>query len=184
LDIIINSSRVKLRSKVLSDAHEDYKWQTDPELVRLDAASLLNISFTQYLSEYSFEFRYPTIDRKEFAVETLDGTRIGNCVYYDINTVKGEAQLGVLIGERDYWDIGYGTDTVNALISHIFLETNLHRIFLKTLDWNTRAQNCFRKCGFKEYGYLEKNGNHFILMEINKEIWQEMQEEHKKESNV
>ncbi len=174
-DSMITGSKIKLRNRKLADARDEYMWRTDPELARLDATSLLTISLPQYQSAYAGELCYPTSTKREFAIETLDGKHIGNCIYYDINESKGEAELGIIIGNRDYQDKGYGTDAVTTLVNHIFRQTNLKRIYLKTLDWNTRAQKCFKKCGFTEYGHLARDGFSFLLMEIYHKQWQERQ---------
>ena len=167
----IVGNKVKLREKRLSDARDDYVWQSDPELARLDAAPILNVSFPVYLLDYSDQLHDPGINRYPFAVETVDGKHIGNCTCYDFNEDKGEAQLGIIIGDRDYWDKGYGTDAVSTIVNYIFLNTNLKRIYLKTLDWNLRAQNCFQNCGFTPCGQLKRDGNIFVLMELRREHW-------------
>ena len=170
---MIVGSKVKLRDKKLSDARNDYKWQTNPELVRLDAVPLLTTSFPQYLLDYTSALRYPTSTRHTFAIETFDGKHIGNCVYYNVNETKSEAELGIMLGACDYWDRGYGADAVATLVNHIFQQTNLKRIYLKTLDWNQRAQKCFQKCGFASCGYLAKDGYNFVLMELHRKQWAE-----------
>jgi RimJ/RimL family protein N-acetyltransferase len=162
------SNKVRLREKRLADAAVDYAWKTDPELVRLDAAPLLGISFQHYLAEHIRELRHPSPNRERFAIETLDGKHIGNCTYYGIDKVKGEAELGIMIGDRTYWGKGYGASAVNALVSHIFQHTKLNRLYLKTLVSNTRAQKCFEKCGFTPYGHLNYDGYSFVLMELHR----------------
>ena len=169
---MITGNKIRLRNKRLADARNDYIWQTDPELARLDDAPLLNTTFTQYLSDYASELRYPSSIRHHFAIETLEGKHIGNCVYYDIDETKGEAQLGIVIGDRDYWDKNYGADAVATLVNYIFRQTSLRRIYLKTLDWNGRSQKCFKKCGFTPYGHLARDGCSFVLMEIYREQWE------------
>jgi len=172
--MIIIDGKIKLRGKRLSDARNDYLWQTDPELAELDATSLLTISFQQYLLDYTNELsRYSNPTRHLFAVETLDGKHIGNCVYYNINKAKGEAEVGVVIGDRNYWDEGYGTDAMAALVKHVFLKTNLKCLYLKTLDSNKRAQKCFKKCSFVPYGHMSRDGYNFVLMELSRERWEE-----------
>jgi len=161
-------NNVRLREKRLADAAADYAWQTDPELAELDAAPLSTISFQQYLSEYARELRHPSPTRKRFAIETLDGKHIGNCTYYGIDKAKGEAELGIIIGDRTYWGKGYGTSAVTTLINYIFQHTKLNRIYLKTLVSNTRAQRCFAKCGFTQYGHLNYDGYDFVLMELHR----------------
>ena len=165
---MISGSKVILRDKRLADAQDDYTWQTDPALARLDAVPLLATTFSQYLADYISELRYSSPTRYRFAIETLDGQHIGNCTYYGINEAKGEAELGIMIGNRDYWDKGYGADAITTLLSYIFRRTNFKRIYLKTLDLNHRAQRCFQKCGFTAYGHLDKDGFSFVLMELHR----------------
>jgi len=174
---MITGNRIKLRNKRLGDARNDYSWQTDHELARFDAAPLLAISFPQYLLEYTWELHYPSLIRRRFAVETLDGEHIGNCSYYDIDETKGEAELGITIGNRDCWGKGYGTDAVNTLANYIFRQTNLNRIYLKSLDWNIRAHKSFQKCGFVPCGHLDRDGFSFVLMELHRKQWQQWQTE-------
>ena len=174
---MIIGSKTILRSKRLSDAQNDYMWQRDPELAQLDAVPPLATTFSRYLSGYTSELRHHPLNRQEFAVETLDGEYIGNCSYYNISETKGEAELGIMIGNRDYWDKGYGADAVTTLVSHIFHQANLKRIYLKTLNWNRRAQKCFQKCGFTPCGYLVRDGFSFMLMEILREQWRKRQTE-------
>ena len=172
---MITGSKVILRHKRLADAANDYTWQTDPELAELDATPPLDITFPDYLSSYACELHYPSQSRHPLAIETLDGKHIGNCVYYELNEAKGEAELGIMIGNRDYWDQGYGADAVATLLSYIFRRPNLKRIYLKTLDWNNRAQRCFEKCRFTQYGYTVRDGCRFVLMEIHRKQWAERQ---------
>jgi ribosomal-protein-alanine N-acetyltransferase len=167
-------NRIRFRSKRLSDAKDDYAWQTDSELAELDAATTLNMTYQQYLSEYSFELCYPSSTRHEFAVDTVEGQHIGNCVYYNVNAVEGKAELGIMIGNRDYWNQGYGTEVVNLLLDHIFGKTNLERIYLTTLTWNIRAQKCFKKCGFNECGQVVRDEHTFILMVVYREDWERL----------
>ena len=163
---MINGAKVKLRNKKLSDARTDYTWQSDPELAALDAAPRLTISFYQYLMDYTDELRYSSPTRRAFAIDTLDGRHIGNCGYYGIDEAKGDTELGIMMGDHDYWDQGYGTDAVNTLVDYIFRATGLNRIHLKTLDWNTRAHRCFQRCGFTPCGRMNRDGYNFLLMEI------------------
>ncbi len=163
---MIIGSNIRLRDKRLADARDDYRWQTDSELARLDAIQLPAITFSQYLSEYTLKLYHPSPARREFAIETLNGKHIGNCTYYNIDEADSKAELGIMIGDSDYWGKGYGTEATTALLDYIFHKTNLERIHLKTLDWNTRAQRCFEKCGFTQYGQSVRGGFSFRLMEI------------------
>ena len=171
-NIMIIGRKVKLRQKKLSDARSDYKWQTDTELLRLDAMPALTASFPQYLQGYTSELRRPAPTRHIFAVETVGGEHIGNCVYYNVDEAKGEVELGIMIGNRDYWGDGYGVDAVTVLVNHIFRRTKIRRVYLKTLDWNQRAQKCFLKCSFTPCGHMVKGRYSFVLMELYRLQWE------------
>ncbi|GBD11967.1 hypothetical protein HRbin23_01652 [bacterium HR23] len=174
--------KVLLREKLLSDAPDDYRWRSDEELARLDAAPPLRMPFQEYLRFYQDELRYPYPWSRRFAIDTLDGKHIGNCMYYDIDYTTGEAELGIMIGEKDYWNQGYGTDAVKTLLHHIFTETPLKRIYLHTLEWNTRAQRSFAKAGFVPVRTVRRNGQTFVRMEITRERWLTLQQERGRDS--
>ena len=170
---MIIGNKIILREKSLTDAKDDYAWETDAELAQLDAAPPVTISFSQYLSDYADELNHFLKTSHRFAVDTPNGKHIGNCSYYNVSETKSEAELGIMIGNRGYWNKGYGTDAVTTLVNYIFCQTNLNRIYLKTLESNTRAQKCFQKCGFTPYGHLVKDKFSFVLMEIDRNQWQE-----------
>ena len=162
---ILIGNKVRLRPKHLKDAATDYSWRLDSELCRLDATTPTLSSFEEYLRDYAEELRYPNPSHR-FAIETLDGKHIGNCSYFNTDETKKEAELGIMIGDKAYWDQAYGADAILTLLNHIFSQTKLKRIYLKTLNWNIRAQKCFEKCGFvpcKQFIYRDHN---FIIMEI------------------
>ncbi|MDP2920451.1 MAG: GNAT family N-acetyltransferase [Dehalococcoidia bacterium] len=173
-------TKVRLRPKRLDDTREDYCWQTDPELSDLDAVSPLRLSYTEYVEEYHNQLRHPSAVRCNFAIETLDGRHIGNCVYYNIDREKSEAEVGIMVGNRDYWNQGYGADAMTALVDYIFRHTDFKRLYLKTLEKNLRAQRSFRKVGFNPSGHMERDGYKFVLMEMTRSQWLELNTRNKK----
>ncbi|MBI2914932.1 MAG: GNAT family N-acetyltransferase [Firmicutes bacterium] len=93
--------------------------------------------------------------QKQYHGITLkDGTLIGDVELDHIAWRSGDAELRIRIGERDYWDRGYGTDAVMCLLRHAFLKMNLARVYLRVYSWNGRAIRCYEKCGFKKEGRL------------------------------
>jgi RimJ/RimL family protein N-acetyltransferase len=173
--MISSNGKVRLRQKLAQDATADYAWQSDPELTRLDAAVRLSMPFARYLIDYGVILSFPSPNRHQFAVDTLEGRHIGNCAYYNIDEAGGETEVGIMIGDRSYWDKGYGTATMNALVDLIFHDTKLKRLYLKTLDTNPRALRCFSKSGFTTCGRRVTDGNSFILMEQYRHQWQKRQ---------
>ena len=179
--MIITGEKVMLRDRKLSNARNDYNWKSDPELAKLDAAPRLTISYAQFLLDCTTELHSRGLERS-LAIETLDGKHIGHCGYYNINEAKTEAEVGITIGDRDYWGKGYGTDAIRTLVGYLFRELDFERLFLKSLDWNIRAHKSFQKCGFTEYERMTKDGLDFILMELPRERWEQQQKEKNKSS--
>ncbi|MGD9142794.1 MAG: GNAT family N-acetyltransferase [Dehalococcoidia bacterium] len=178
----IPGEKTRLRQKKLTDARDDYRWQSDPELAHLDAAPVLKLSFAVYLLDYVDSIRRPGKKRFPLSIETLKGKHIGNCTCYDIDEENSEAQVGIMIGDRDYWDRGYGSDAFMTLVDHLFLKTIAKRVYLKTLDWNMRAQKCFQNCGFTEYSRSSRNGYNFLFMEMTRKQWQKSFDRRRDES--
>lgn len=172
---MITTGRIILRAKSVDDVYTDYAWETDPELARLDATTPLRTSFARYRADHAEEIRNPCPSSRRFAIQTTDGKHIGNCAYYNIKETDGETELGIMIGDRNYWNKGYGTEAVRTLLAYIFTNTELKRVHLKTLASNYRAQNCFLKAGFKPYVRLVQNGHDFIFMEIDRERWEDIE---------
>jgi RimJ/RimL family protein N-acetyltransferase len=148
---------IVLRAKTISDADQDWTWRRDPELATFDAARPYNGTLKEYTNIFSDELSYPSPYRRTIAVEDTDGKHIGNVMYYNVDYHRREAEIGVTIGLREYWSKGYGTD---------LLATFVDRVYLKTLDWNHRAQRCFEKAGFRRYGMSRRGEFNFVLMEI------------------
>ena len=167
----LKGARIVLRDKRPEDAENDYRWRSDPELARLDAAIPLTMSFERYLKLFEDQMKYPTPGSHHYSIETLDGIFIGNCMYYDLDTVNREAELGIVIGDRNYWSDGYGYDAVTTLLDHMFNVRNLKRVYLHTLEWNNRAQKSFSKSGFNPVRPVRRMAHDFILMDVLREDW-------------
>jgi RimJ/RimL family protein N-acetyltransferase len=164
--IPISGSITSLHPKSLSDATRDYLWRKDAELASLNAQPPLKISFLRYLAEMdsSPSGEYPP--GEYLSIKTIaEGKHIGNCAIYNIDWDIAEADTGIVIGDRRYWNRGYGTDAFRTLIDYTFNRLGMRRLHLKTLESNLRAQKCFARCGFKPCGSLLENGNTFILMQ-------------------
>ncbi len=174
--IIVTGERVGLRDKAEFDAWNDYLWRSDDELAELDATYPLKMSYEQYAPIHKDDLNYISKRSHRFAiVELSEGKHIGNCMYYDLDRRAKEAELGIMIGDRAYWNGGYGTDAVKLLTSWMFNKLELNRVYLKTLDWNVRAQRAFGKAGFTQTGFREQGRYRFMLMDIKRDVWEGMQ---------
>ena len=77
---------------------------------------------------------------------------IGRCMFFNVDTVNRTAMVGIVIGEKDHWDQGFGQEAVSLLLDYGFNLLNLHSVMLGTFSFNERAIRCYEKVGFKLIG--------------------------------
>ena len=167
--------KVRIREKRETDIRNEYSWRIDPELSRLDATRPMTMSYEDFFRYSREEMQFPNYRSKRLAVETLEGIHIGNIMYYDLDMRSRQAELGIMIGDKEYWSSGYGTDTVNTLLRHLFTTLELDKVYLHTLSWNYRAQASFNKSGFTSVRDVKRGGQDFILMEVLRPDWEKSQ---------
>ena len=160
-----------LRSKRMSDSWNDYVWRTDQELSELDAAEPLGLAYVDFERFYREDLKKYNRKSLKFAIEDENGVQIGNCMCYDYNPRRMQAEFGIMIGDPAYWGRGYGSDATKTLLSHIFTKTDISRLYLHTLTTNRRAQRSFENAGFRKYDHIWREGKSFVQMEILAHDW-------------
>lgn len=93
-------------------------------------------------------------DGSNFAIEA-HGRFIGTCSLFNHNTTAQTAELGITIGDKEYWGKGYGREAVGLLVEYGFRMLNLRRIWLQVHARNERAIRAYRAAGFEEEGRLK-----------------------------
>jgi len=174
-DVVARGRRTVIRRKRIGDADNEYAWRSDEELARYDASQPVRVSFADYRRSWSFDLRFTDVASRAFAIEDENGRHIGNVMYYNIDGPRGEAEMGISIGDRACWSQGYGSDALAAMVRTVFATTGLRRLYLHTLDWNARAQRCFEKAGFAAAGTSWRSGRTFVVMEVRRQ-WLEAPE--------
>jgi len=152
---VIPGNRVRLRAIERGDIPTFLKWVNDPEVQRYLGRTPFPLSFAQ--EERWFEKQLNDERSRIFAIETEKGVHIGNIGLHEIDYKDGKATLGIMIGEKEYRDQGYGTDAVRTLLRFAFQELNLHRVSLEVFDFNKRAIRCYEKCGFRHEGVARED---------------------------
>ncbi len=146
--------KVRLRPVEREDLPRFVRWFGDAE-VRRHLSVYLPLSLVQ--EERWFERLTERLESGRevvLAIDTLDGVHIGNSGLHAIDWKNRSAELGIVIGEKDYWDRGCGTDAVRLLLRLAFGEMNLHRVYLRVDEDNLRGIRCYEKCGFQKEGLL------------------------------
>jgi RimJ/RimL family protein N-acetyltransferase len=153
---MIVGERVRLRPIEREDLPRYVRWFSDPEVRR---HLLLYLPFSLAQEERWFENLLNRLEKGDdvlLAIETADGVHIGNIGLHSIDWKNRSTELGIAIGEKEYWGQGYGTDAIRTLLGLAFEEMNLHRVFLRVDIDNERGIRCYEKCGFHRDGTLRE----------------------------
>ena len=151
---MIVGDKVRLRPIERDDLPRFVEWFSDPEVRR---HLLVYLPFSLAQEERWFENLLGRLERQEIvllAIETAKGVHIGNTGLHSIDWKNRSAELGIAIGEKAYWNQGYGTDAIRTLLNLAFREMNLHRVFLRVDVDNLRGVRCYEKAGFQREGTL------------------------------
>jgi RimJ/RimL family protein N-acetyltransferase len=130
------------------DAEQFAVWFNDAEVTVNLIAYSAHITLEgerEFLKNPKTEHTYSIIDLKTDEL-------IGNCGFHDLDQVNQKASVGIFIGNKNYWNKGYGSEALSLLADFGFKALNLHNLFLQVYDFNPRAIRCYEKVGFRLIG--------------------------------
>ena len=67
-------------------------------------------------------------------------------------TEDNKAKFSIEIYENNLYDHGIGTKVTKMVLNYAFQFLEYHKVYLRVLDFNTRAIKCYEKCGFIKEG--------------------------------
>ncbi len=85
---------------------------------------------------------------------------IGSTGLHGIDWKSRNAEFGILIGDKEEWNQGYGTEATQLIAEYAFTELGLNRLRLRVYEYNRRAIRCYQKAGFREEGILRQERYH------------------------
>lgn len=91
----------------------------------------------------------------EFAVIETDSLRhVGVVGIHGLNWVARHCEFRILMGERDVWGQGYGTEATQLMVVYAFEVLNMAKVWLGVVKDNPGAVRCYEKAGFVREGVL------------------------------
>jgi RimJ/RimL family protein N-acetyltransferase len=77
---------------------------------------------------------------------------IGLCGLHDLDLRHRTAEFGLMIGAKECWGRGYGTEVSRLTLDYGFNVIGLHNIMLRVFASNGRAIRAYQRVGFREVG--------------------------------
>ena len=147
----IIGERIYLRRLTEEDASEEYvRWMNDPEVnqyleSRFYAQTVESTkAFIRSVSnENNYQFGI-------FIKET--GRHIGNIKIGNINHYHKFAEIGFLIGEKEFWGKGIATEAIGLATDYAFNKLGIHKLIGGAYSPNIGSIKSFLKNGYEQEG--------------------------------
>ena len=130
-------------------------WINDPEIT---AWTLMGDWPLTRLAEEDFFDRALRETEKDllFAVETLAGEHIGITGLHRIDWRNGVATSGILLGRRDLWGQGYGSDAARVRTRYAFEVLGLRLLLSEVMADNAASLRMLERAGYREVGRIPR----------------------------
>jgi RimJ/RimL family protein N-acetyltransferase len=179
---MIIGNGVRFRGIERADLPSFVKWLNDPE-VRRGLTLRMPLSLAEEEEWFAGILKGSPYERP-MALEIQPDAKkdqwvfVGGCGLIDIDWQNRLAEMGIHIGEKKYWNKGFGTKAMQLLLKHGFETLNLHRLWLRVFESNQSAIRSYEKVGFKLEGkfreaqFIEGKFEDVIIMSMLLSEWQ------------
>jgi RimJ/RimL family protein N-acetyltransferase len=131
-----------------NDAEKYVEWFNDLQIAEnlTFYSKVINVENEKtFLNKLSKEHSYSIIDNDTNEL-------IGNCSMHKLDNLNQTAEAAIVIGNKKYWNKGYGSEALSLLIDYGFKALNIHNIMLSVYSFNKKAIKSYEKVGFKIIG--------------------------------
>jgi RimJ/RimL family protein N-acetyltransferase len=111
-----------------------------------------------------------------------DDLVIGECGLLRMFPPWRRADMSIVIGERDAWRRGYGTEVGRLLLELAFDYMGFHRVAIGVVGFHEQALRFWERLGFRKEGVerdgyiLEGTFHDFIMMSMLEDEWREVRQ--------
>lgn len=151
----LESDRIYFRDLVEEDIDNGYyNWLNDPEVSRY-LETRYSIQTKNKIKQFIIDqTASPNVHLFAICFKEND-THIGNIKLGPINFLHRRGDLSYLIGRKEYWGKGLGSESVEIIIEFAKKTLNLHKIDAGVYEENIGSYRVLIKNGFKEQGRIK-----------------------------
>lgn len=141
--------KISLRKFTREDIPQYYMWRNDLEVARFDQPGFLRPMGYEEVEAWSERM----VTGLTFII-CVDDKPVGTCAFMNLDERNRNAEIALVIGDKNYWSQGVGTQALKSLLEMGFNGLNLHKLYLHVFEFNKRAIGLYEKLGFKLEGTL------------------------------
>ena len=182
--------KVYLRALEPEDYKNSIKWRKDDRIWETVVGPKYFVS-EAYEKKWVEDLIFSSSDKLVLAIcIKKTNEHIGYSYLTDIDWRNRNARSGKMIGEKNHWGKGYGTEVTMLLMHHAFMVMGLKRIESVQLIDNNAAIKTVERFGYKKEGVLRKavfkNGEYrdLNLMSIIKEDFDKVLEKFRQKGKL
>lgn len=144
------------------------RWYSDPDIALLLRHDLEPLNTRQAVAYFSGIILPLSQHGHAWAIHARDSGRlIGTAAITDINTHEQSCLFRIVIGEKDAWGCGFGTDASRLVAQHVFDSLPITRIRLEVFEHNPRAFRAYQRVGYRQYDrYQERVRGKDVTLDI------------------
>lgn len=132
------------------------KWMNNPKVRRLARSTIPTVK--QEIEKYIEEQEKKIKTSFNFEIyHKKDKKPIGDCGFNKINWIDRRGNIGLGIGEPEYWNQGIASEAVGIILKYGFEELGLYKITADVFAPNIGSWTCAEKVGMKREAKLEKH---------------------------
>ncbi len=143
----IRGEAVYLRPHIEEDIDPWFRWFNDAEVT--DGMNKGFFPNTSKKQQDFFESMYESEKNLQLAIVVNETEKlVGTIGLHDINFLHNTADISVLMGDKDFWGMGYGKQAVQLIIAHAFEKLCLHKLTSGMYESNEGSKKLFESLGF------------------------------------
>jgi len=151
---VIKGEKIILKKISLQDVTEEYlSWLKDEEVME-------GIETSNYTYEKLYSYIENVLKDKNTEMFTIrdknSNKHVGNIKIVN-DFFNRHSEMGILIGDKNYWRKGVGTEACKLIINYVFEFHKMNKIWLAVHSSNISAYHLYKKLGFKEEGCLKEH---------------------------
>ena len=159
-NVTLRGDQVTLRPMTEDDWDFLFKWNNDPDVMKYADHNDFKPST---LDQVQAIYRWISTHAHCFIIE-VEGRAVGECWLQRMNLQRiadqfpGEdlRRIDLMIGEKELWGQGYGTEAIALLVDFGFRHGAAVAIFGIVSAKNDRSLRAFRKCGFGCHALIQE----------------------------
>lgn len=155
--MILQTDKIYLQLLSEENASSEYaEWMNDYEVNRFlesrwkyqTADSVLD--FVRYINKSENDILFGIFLKNE-------NKHIGNIKIGNINWIHRNADIGLLIGDRNFWGKGFASDAIKLITIYAFKSLNLHKLIAGIYKGNEGSYKAFLKAGWSDIGIMKEH---------------------------